>query len=105
MANKKPSGAEEVVAALCKDYPRRLEAIRNESESRRVLMEYRYYNGRILEGVGEIVGAALSEIFIYDIGNRRGYTSSEVPVMSESTYKRYKAAAVMNIARKLHYVT
>ena len=103
MAKKKLQGADAVVAALCLDYERRANEIRAAQLPRRVLMEYSYYNSRILEGAGEVVGAALAEVFIYDIGNQRGYSSSEAPMMSESTYKRYKSEAVRNIARRLHY--
>ena len=104
MSVKRIDGEEAVVVALCRDYKRRKSALARGELSRRVLMEYSYINKRIFEGAGEIVGAPLSEIFIEDIGNKRGYASSSVAMMSESTYKRYKAAAVWNIARKLHYI-
>ena len=103
MAKRKLRGAESVVVALCLDYQRRAEEIAASKLPRRILMEYSYYNSRIFEGVGEIVGAALAEVFIYEIGNRRGYASTEITTISESTYKRYKAEAVKNVARKLHY--
>ena len=102
MAKKKIDSDEGVIVALCRDYARRSAAISAGKMPRRVLMEYAYLNKRIFEGAGEIVGGVLSEVFINDIGNRIGYASSGVELMSESTYKRYKSAAIKNIARKLH---
>lgn len=102
MSKRRLEGEEGVIVALCRDYMRRKAEIADGSLPRRVLMEYSYINKRIFEGAGEIVGGPLSEVFIEDIGKRVGYASSSVGTMSESTYKRYKAAAVKNIARKLH---
>ena len=103
MARKTVESDDGVIIALCRDYTRRKSAICDGKLPRRVLMEYSYINKRIFEGAGEIVGGALCETFIEDIGNHTGYAASAVMNMSESTYKRYKAAAIKNIARKLHY--
>lgn len=105
MARKREERAGEdlVVEALCRDFERRAEEIEAGRLSRRVLMEYLYINKKLFDAAGEICGAALAEVFISDIGMRRGYAASEASMLGESTYKRYKREIMDNAARKLHY--
>lgn len=91
-----------LVRALCADYGRRSKHIRAADTSRRVRMEHQYLNGRIFEAAAEICGSALAESFILEIGEERGYAGSDISVLSETAYKKYKAEIRLNIARKLH---
>ena len=93
-----------LVRALMADYDRRKIAIMEKSTSRRVRMEYEYINARLFEGAGEIVGGALAEKFIREIGQGIGYAKSAVTCYGETYYKQRKAEVVMNAARKLHLV-
>ena len=87
-----------LVVALCADFERREERC----EDRRVAMEFKYINARMLEAAAEIVGHRYAAIMIYEIGNRIGYASSAIPDISESTYKRRKMAVKSAIATKLY---
>lgn len=95
---------ERLIVALCADYERRKSAIDEGRMGKRVRMEYAYMNSRLLEGAGEVSGGALAELFIKEIGNGTGYAMSEVPGMSEGTYKAYKSQIKCNIARKLSLI-
>lgn len=91
----------ELVSAFCRDYDRRKEAIRQERCSRRVLTELKFINYKILEAAREIAGDD-AEIYIREIGNKKGFASSEAEWIGESTYKLMKAEVTQNIAKKLH---
>ena len=92
---------EDIVVAMCADFERRDLAIKEKALPKRVLMEYKFLNLKILEATMEIVGTRNARIFINEIGARRGYAKSDVDEMSEPTYKRKKAEAKLNIAKKL----
>ncbi len=94
----------DVVRALCLDYPRRADAIYNHSVSGRVENEFKYYNYKIYDAAAEIVGEALAECFIREIGERSGYSNSRVNNMCESTYKTHKRETTVNIARRLYLI-
>lgn len=91
-----------LIRALMADYERRKVCIMEKSTSRRVRMEYEYINSRIFEGAGEIVGGAIAEKFIKEIGMGIGYAHSDIGCYSESAYKRNKAEIIVSVARKLH---
>ena len=91
-----------VVVALCLDFERRKNAIENKSFCRRTLMEYKYINERIYEAAAEIVGEADAELYINEIGGKIGYAKSDMPWLSEGSYKRNKNEVKRNIAKKLH---
>ena len=92
---------EEIIIALCADFDRRKLAIEEKALPKRVLLEYKFLNLRILEGAMDAVGIRAAKIFIDDIGARRGYAKSSVDWLSEPTYKITKAAVKRSIARKL----
>ncbi len=102
---KKTSDSERLnllIIALCRDYDRRKRAVAARCVGKRVRMEYAYLNARILEGAGEIIGAALAEQMIMEIGDAIGYAYSKLNYLSEVTYKRYKKEVKENIARRLY---
>jgi hypothetical protein len=92
---------QEVVIALCADFERRQQAIKEKALPARVLLEYKYLNLRIIEGAMEVAGINNARIFIDDIGARRGYAHSSIEGLSEVSYKRIKAEVKRNIAGKL----
>ena len=91
-----------LVTALCLDYTRRAGLIEGKLCSRRTDTELRYYNFKIYDASAEVVGDRFAEIFIRDIGERRGYASTELSFFSEGSYKSYKKLIKENIAKKLH---
>ena len=91
-----------LIIALCADYERRKEVIENRSAERRVDTEFRYLNFKIYDATAEIVGDALAEAFIYEIGNKVGYAKSAVTSMSETTYKIYKKRIKDNLSVRLY---
>ena len=95
---------EKVIEGLCCDYKRRKEAIEEGILPKRVLTEYKFLNGKILEAVLEIIGPVDSEVFIEDIGMRRGYAKSSVSRFSEVRYKQLKAKVKLSIAKKLFLI-
>lgn len=92
-----------IVIAHCLDYPRRADALCECVLPRRVLMEYRYLNARILAAAGEVVGGA-AEQYIYDIGTQTGYAKSAVEGVSESAYKANKREVKRRIAERLNLI-
>ncbi len=91
----------ELITALCNDYIRRKEAIRQSRFSHRVTVEYKYINFKILDAAREIAGDA-AEVYIREIGNNIGYANTAMEEISETAYKLKKQEIKMNIARKLH---
>ena len=90
MSEKKQNSLDKLIVALCADYERRKTAVNKKLVGRRVRMEYSYINSRMLEGAGEIAGAALAEVFIDEIGSGTGYAYSRIDCLGETTYKLYK---------------
>jgi len=95
------SSVDLVVEALCRDYDRRVAAIKQKRLSRRTEVELKYINFKMLEAAREIVGD-LAEIYIIEIGKRRGYAKSKIECESETSYKNKKQEVKRNIAKKLH---
>ncbi len=91
-----------LVRALCFDYSRRERAIAERSVSHRTDTEFRYYNFKIFDAAAEVVGESFAEIYIKEIGERRGYAKSDDYLISEVTYKQRKRLVMDNIAKKLH---
>ena len=91
-----------LVTALCADYARRESALRDADMTTRVAMEYRYLNFRIFEAAAEIAGESYARIYIDEIGRHIGYANSDIPAISESTYKLEKQQIKLAIARKLY---
>lgn len=88
----------DLVVALCRDFERR----ERRTDNRRVAMEHKYINTKMLEAAGEVVGGRYAEIIIREIGERIGYAASQMEDLSESTYKRKKTEVKRAIARKLY---
>ena len=88
------------LTALCADYDRRARVLEEESATRRVLMTYKCINCRMLDAAISVAGSRDGPIFIKEIGNRTGYTSSEI-MLSESVYKIRKLEVKLAILRKL----
>ena len=99
---KEKGSLDKLIVALCADYGRRKRAVRDKLVGKRVRMEYSYINARILEGAGEISGAALAEAFIDEIGSGIGYAHSRIDCLGENAYKLYKKDIKENIARRMH---
>ena len=93
-------GVDALVVALCSDYERREEVIRNKSASYRVIMTYRFLNYKILDAASAIAGTRDSLDFIKEIGEKRGYTKTEV-ALGERAYKLTKLYVKVEIARRL----
>ena len=93
-----------LVVALCADFERRERAIGEGKLAPRVEMEYRYFNHKIYNAAAEVVGASDALLYIADIGSRRGYAYSRVEELSDTTYKKRKAAVFNNIATSLYLV-
>ncbi len=94
----------ELVVALCKDYGRRREAVKEKRFSHRVTVEYKYMNYKILDAAREIAGED-AEIYIKEIGESTGYAKSELcDITSERIYKTKKSDVAFNIARRLHFL-
>ncbi len=87
-----------LIVALCHDYPRRAVG----SAHRRVDMEYRYINTRMLEAVSELYGERYAPALIHEIGEHIGHANSALDYTSETNYKRIKYQAKLAIARKLY---
>ncbi len=95
---------EGLIVAMCADFDRRQKAIEEKALPKRVLMEYKFLNLRILEGAMEAVGINEAKQFIDDIGARRGYAKSPIDGFSEPVYKMKKAKAKISIAKKLSLI-
>ncbi len=92
-----------LIIAFCRDYFARKRVIDEGSVSRRTRMEYEYINERILDAAREIAGSD-GEIYIREIGERRGYAYSKVGSISDTKYKQTKKEVKLNIAKKLHLI-
>lgn len=91
-----------LIGALCADYSRRAELIREGGLKTRVYNELRYLNYKIREATCEIVGEERADLFIREIGGRIGYAKSSVDDISETTYKETKREVKLGIARRLY---
>ena len=96
-----PRDVDTAVRALCADYSRRSEVIKDRSASYRVIMEYRYLNYRIYTAACEAVGEDDALGFIEEIGSGVGYAKSEIDTISERVYKTRKLSVKRKIAEKL----
>ena len=96
-----PEELEGLIVALCADFYRRSEVIRDRSAPYNVIMEYRFLNYRMVNAAVEVAGTRDALEFIWDIGSGRGYADSELWVLSEAVYKERKREVKSNIARRL----
>ena len=96
-----PDGVDRIVTALCLDYERRAEAIRQRSVGRKTEMQYRYFNYQLHRAACEVAGEDDALLYIEDIGSHTGYANTELTSVSETTYKRMKSEVKRNIARAL----
>lgn len=87
-----------LIISLCRDFSRRERG----SDTRRVAMEYKYLNTRMLEAACDVAGEEYGRQMIKEIGERIGYAKSELDEPSEATYKRLKLATKIAIARRLY---
>ena len=99
-----PDGLENLIKALCADYPRRAEVIENRTASFSVIMEYRFLNYRMMNAAIEVAGPRDALAFIKDIGEDIGYATSELGLLSERAYKNRKREVKNNIARRLSLI-
>ena len=95
-----PKTLDAIVIALCADYARRASAIEEREIPFNVTMEYRFLNYRIINAAMEIAGERDALAFVTEIGEKRGYTSSNL-YLSESVYKTRKKEVKENIAKRL----
>ena len=95
---------DKLVVALCLDFDERDRVLSAEELSRRVRMEYKYLNCRMLEAAEEIAGSSAALGYIREIGKGVGYYHSRIENLSESTYKKEKSLIKIGIARKLHLI-
>ena len=106
MRISEPSGyaptLDKLIKMLCLDYQRRAGALEEGIVGRRVAMEYRYLNYRMIEAAGRIVGESDALQYIKEIGDSVGYAKSEILIGSEPAYKRRKQAVKLGIARALY---
>ena len=91
-----------LIVALCADYERRSVALAEGTLPHATEMEYKYLNYKIYNAAAETVGESLAELYIYEIGRRKGYAASKVESISETTYKLRKSKIKAAIARKLN---
>lgn len=91
----------DLVSAFCRDYDRRAAAVKQNKGSKRVLTELRFINYKVLEAAREIAGVD-AEIYIREIGKKKGFASSDIARLSEVAYKLKKAEIVANIAKHLY---
>ena len=94
-------GVDAIVVALCADYERREQALRDRSVGHRAEMEYKYLNYKMFDAAAEVVGVSDAPTVIREIGTRVGYAKCELCDVSERIYKERKKEVKLNIARKL----
>ena len=95
------STVDALVVALCADFARRKRILERKTSSYPVIMECRFLNYRMLDAAAEIVGESLAEVFIREIGERVGYSSTNLTHLSESVYKARKIEVKEAIAKRL----
>ena len=92
---------EGLVVALCADFGRRKRLIERKSAPYSVIMECRFLNYRMLDAAIQVAGERDAEIFIRDIGEGKGYASTDLYILSERVYKDRKAEVKIGIAKRL----
>ena len=97
------SSIDAIVIAHCLDFERRGEELLRRTLPRRVLMEYRYLNARILSAASEVVGSD-AELYVREIGSQTGYAKSAAEGVSEAVYKTRKREVKRKIAQKLNLI-
>ena len=103
LRRERRSSIDAIVIAHCLDYSRRCDELLRRTMPRRVLMEYRYLNSRIITAAREVVGTQ-AEIYVRDIGMQIGYAKSDAASVSESVYKTRKKEVKRRIAQKLNLI-
>ena len=98
----KEKSLKELIRAECLDYFRREEELKRRDLARRVRMEFAYLDSKIEDAVRSVVGDALCEVFIKEIGENVGYAKSAVYCYSERIYKERKRECIQKIAEKLY---
>lgn len=100
--------AEQVVRAICLDYPRRAEVIRRGTAETQILQACLLLNRAVDDATAQAYDMTrawspdFAEIMRVDIADCRGYASSPLSgVMSEGSYKKYKRMIKHGIARRL----
>ena len=104
MCLKLTDTVDQLVVAHCADYSRRKAQIERGGMSQRTVMELRYLNFRMLDAAAELVGEDDAEVYIEEIGMRRGYASTKIEDISESTYKIKKQKIKLALARGIHLI-
>ena len=97
-----PESVDALASALCADYFRREQVIREGEAPLRVRMEYEYLNRKIYTAARELCEKEEDALgYIEEIGAKRGYAKSRFTV-SEKTYKVKKKAVKLNILHRLY---
>ena len=94
----------QIVCALCCDYDRRAEALKEKEGNMHTLLTYRYLNETIDRSIAEVCEEAICEEMRRDIGNGAGVLQTNLTFISEGTYKKRKRKSVEAIARNLHLI-
>ena len=105
---RETTAAEQLVRAICMDYPRRAELIRRGTAEPPILQTCLLLNRAVDDAAAQAYDLTrawapdFAEIMRTDIADCRGYASSPLSgVMSEGSYKKYKRMIKHNIARRL----
>ena len=93
-----------VVCALCLDYDRRAEALKEKEGDMHTLLTYRYLNETIDRSIAEVCEEAICEEMRRDIGNYIGVSRTKLYYISNKTYKTRKRMSIEAIARNLHLI-
>ena len=94
----------QIVCALCCDYDRRAEALKEKEGDMNTLLTYRYLNETIDRSIAEVCEETIREEMRSDIGNHIGMSRTKLYYISISTYKKRKRMSIEAIARNLHLI-
>ena len=94
-----------LVCALCLDYDRREDALRNQEGDLCTLLTYRDLNETIDRSIAEVCEETIREEMRRDIGNYIGITRTKLlDCMGDNTFKIRKRMSIEAIARNLHLI-
>lgn len=94
----------QIVCALCCDYDRRAEALKEKEGNMHTLLTYRYLNETIDRSIAEVCEETIREEMRNDIGNHIGIKRTKIYFISDGTYKVRKRKSIEAIARNLHLI-
>jgi len=97
-----PIGVDRAVRAYCEDYPRRREAIEAGVLPSETLAHYTILNAKIDRAIASCCDEGFCEEMREDIGSGTGHRATRLNYLGINTYKTYKQATKLAIARALH---